>query len=60
MIKEPEQLDLFKKSESALPATAVVISALPYIARRMWRERMLALPNNPGEVVELQSSRRLA
>ncbi|RWB35196.1 MAG: hypothetical protein E5W49_00515 [Mesorhizobium sp.] len=60
MKREPQQLELPGDNETAAAATAVVISALPYIARRMWRERTLALPNNPGDVVALHTNRRQA
>lgn len=60
MNREPQQLEVIVEPETSAAPTAVVISALPYIARRMWRERMLALPNNPGDVVALQTNRRQA
>nr|WP_292284836.1 hypothetical protein [Mesorhizobium sp.] len=58
MTEKTEQLDLFKCVPRQPPA--VVISALPYIARRIWRERMLSLPNTPGEVVSLEVTRKRA
>lgn len=52
-LSESRVYELSRGNETAAAATAVVISALPYIARRMWRERT-------GDVVALQTNRRQA
>jgi hypothetical protein len=48
----PVQLDLFVWAAARRP-TAKIISAIPGIARRMWRERSMQQPNHPGSVVYL-------
>lgn len=48
----PDQLDLF--AWAAARPTAKVISAIPGIAKRMWRERHMEQPNNPPHIVPLR------
>lgn len=49
---DTRQLDLL--AWAAARPTAKVISAIPGIAKRMWRERHMAQPNNPPHVVPLR------
>lgn len=46
------QMDLFEWA--AKRPTAKVISAIPGIAKRMWRERHMQQPNNPPSIVTLR------
>lgn len=48
----PAQLDLF--AWAAARPSAKVISAIPGLAKRMWRERHMVQPNNPPHVVPLR------
>lgn len=49
---DPAQLDLLEWA--ATRPTAKVISAIPGIAKRMWRERHMVQPNNPPHIVPLR------
>lgn len=49
---DPAQLDLLEWS--AKRPTAKIISAIPGIAKRMWRERHMQQPNNPPHVVPMR------
>ncbi len=49
---KPAQLDLF--AWAAKRPAAKVISALPGIAKRMWRERHMEQPNNPPHILPLR------
>ena len=51
-MKDQAQLDLFVWA--AQRPTAKVISAIPGIAKRMWRERYMVQPNNPPHIVPLR------
>ncbi len=51
---DPRQLDLFAWADSR--PTAKVLSAIPGIAKRMWRERHMQQPNNPPRVLPLRRS----
>ncbi len=42
---DPRQLDLF--TWAANRPTAKVLSIIPGLAKRMWRERHMEQPNNP-------------
>lgn len=44
-----DQLNLFAWASKR--PTAKVISAIPGIAQRMWRERHMQQPNNPPHIV---------
>ena len=48
---DPKQLDLFAWADHR--PTAKIISAIPGIARRIWRERAMQQPNHPGNVVSM-------
>lgn len=48
----PAQLDLF--AWAATRPTAKVISAIPGLAKRMWRERHMEQPNNPPHIVPMR------
>jgi hypothetical protein len=50
--RDPAQLDLFMWA--AARPTAKVISAIPGIAKRMWRERHMQQPNNPPHIVPMR------
>jgi hypothetical protein len=47
----PAQLDLFAWADQR--PSAKVISAIPGIARRIWRERAMQQPNHPGNVLHM-------
>jgi hypothetical protein len=47
----PAQLDLFVWADQR--PSAKVISAIPGIARRIWRERAMQQPNHPGNIVPM-------
>ncbi|MGE3366402.1 MAG: hypothetical protein AB7I34_23500 [Rhizobiaceae bacterium] len=49
---DPDQLDLLEWA-SRRP-TAKIISAIPGIAKRMWRERHMRQPNNQPRIVPLR------
>lgn len=49
---DPTQLDLLEWA--AKRPTAKIISAIPGIAKRMWRERHMQQPNNPPQIVPLR------
>jgi hypothetical protein len=50
----PTQLDLFAWADQR--PTAKVLSAIPGIARRIWRERAMQQPNHPGSIVAMPRS----
>lgn len=50
--REPTQLDLFDWARRR--PTAKVLSAIPGIAKRMWRERHMQQPNNLGDIVQIR------
>jgi hypothetical protein len=49
---DPRQLDLFAWADQR--PTAKIISAIPGIARRIWRERRMKQPNNPPHIVPMR------
>ncbi|WP_185970432.1 MULTISPECIES: hypothetical protein [unclassified Mesorhizobium] len=49
---DPAQLDLFVWAQKR--PTAKVISAIPGLAKRMWRERHMVQPNNPPSILLLR------
>ena len=51
-IPNPAQLDLLEWA--AKRPTAKIISAIPGIARRMWRERNMQQPHNDPHIVPLR------
>lgn len=55
MTKRPAhdvQMDLFAWAENR--PSAKIISAIPGIAKRMWRERHMQQPNNSPQIVPLR------
>lgn len=49
---DPAQLDLLQWA--ARRPTAKVISAIPGLAKRMWRERHMQQPHNPANIVPIR------
>lgn len=49
---DPRQLDLF--AWAATRPTAKILSAIPGIAKRMWRERHTQQPNNVPSIVPMR------
>ncbi|ESX12063.1 hypothetical protein X766_31070 [Mesorhizobium sp. LSJC255A00] len=49
---DPAQLDLF--AWAATRPTAKIISAIPGLAKRMWRERHMQQPNNTPHIVPMR------
>ena len=57
-IPNPAQLDLLEWAANR--STAKIISAIPGIARRMWRERNMQQPNNVPHIVPMPADRKRA
>jgi hypothetical protein len=49
---DPAQGDLFAWADSR--PTAIILNAIPGIARRMWRERHMQQPNHPPHIVPMR------